>query len=378
MKLSHSTRKIIFLLLIFMPLIYAPVMAVTSQSDMPHGQIAFIQFGGKNGHLEKDICIVTIETDDEACVSNTSNYDEYDPAWSPDGKYLIYHVAELPFGSAPSVTYVYDLEHETFETMPRSWYSHSWSADGSRFLTTDDYSGQGTSEIYAVRLSDYQVERLTNNDVYDFNPMWSPDEKQIGYVSGYPDGNLMLMSADGSDQKQLTDPPMKINQEYKPAWSPDGKQIAFVVNGDFIGSDQTSEIYVINADGSNIRQLTKTGGANLNPQWSPNGAQLVFYGYAVGAFDDMGSRTSLRTEVFRMNADGSDLVNLTNSTGLDYQPTWSPDGNWIAFASTRESPGIFIMRPDGTDIHMVTHQPPFSEGGREGSYPVWRPEAVKP
>ena len=177
------------------------------------------------------------------------------------------------------------------------------------------------------------------------------------------------MSADGSGQKQLTTA-LKVNYRDRPVWSPDSQKIAFVVNGEFIGQDQTSEIYVVNADGTNLRQLTQTGGANLNPQWSPDGKQLVFYGYAVSAFDDIGSTTSLRTEVFRMNADGSDLINLTNNGGLDYQPEWSPDGNWIAFASTRKSPGIYIMRPDGLDIQMVTHEPPFSEGGRTTPSPT--------
>lgn len=371
-------RRIIIVLMIFAPLIYAPVIAAKSQTNQPIGQIAFVQYAGKNGQLEKDICLVTIETDEEACISHTSNYDEYDPSWSPDGKYLIYHVAELPFGSAPSVTYVYDLEHETFDTMPRSWYVYSWSPDGTRFTATDDYSGNGLTEIYAVTFGKYQVDRLTNNDVADFNPIWSPDGKQITYVSGYPDGNLMLMSADGSNQKLLTKAPMRINNEVKPAWSPDGKEIAFVVNGDFIGQDQTSEIYIVNADGSNLHSLTKTGGVNLNPQWSPDGKQLVFYGYAVGAFDDMGSTISLRTEIFRINADGSDFTNLTQSIGLDYQPIWSPDGQWIAFTSTREGPGIYIMRPDGTDIRMVTHEPPYSEGGRDANNPVWRPEPNTP
>ena len=193
----------------------------------------------------------------------------------------------------------------------------------------------------------------------------------------------MVMSADGSGQKQLTTT-LKVNYEVKPMWSPDSQQIAFVVNGEFIGQDQTSEIYIINADGTNLRQLTKTGGATLNPQWSPDGKQLVFYGYAVGAFDDIGSTTSLRTEVFRIYADGSDLINLTNSGGLDYHPTWSPDGEWIAFASTRQEKGkngrsgIFIMRPDGSDLQMLTNELPLIEGGSELNNPVWQPEPVKP
>ena len=62
---------------------------------------------------------------------------------------------------------------------------------------------------------------------------------------------------------------------------------------------------------------------------------------------------------------------------------WSPDGNWIAFTSTRRwegkvgVSGIFIMRPDGTNVRMLTNEPPLIEGGSDANYPVWRPEPVK-
>ncbi|MBA3871657.1 MAG: PD40 domain-containing protein [Anaerolineae bacterium] len=380
MKLAiirNPLQKIAALVLIFTPLIYAPVLAATSQTNQPSGQIAFVQYAGKNGALEKDICMVTIETDDEKCITNTSDKDEYDPAWSPGGKILAYQVADLPLGDGKTETHLYDLEQNQVTVLPTNWFIYSWSPDGTRFTATDDYSGRGFTEILAVTFGTYQVDRLTNNDVADLQPEWSPDGRKITYLSGFPDSNLMLMSADGSNQKQLTNT-IKVNNEVKPVWSPDGKQIAFVVNGEPNKMDENSEIYVINSDGSNLRQLTKTGGVNLNPQWSPNGKQLVFYGYAAGAFADVSSTTSLRTEIFQINADGSDLKDLTQNTGLDYQPVWSPDGQWIAFASTQKGPGIYIMQPDGADVRMVTHQPPFSEGGLEGNNPVWRPEPITP
>ncbi len=349
-----------------------PVNAKILQENVPSGQIAFVKWAGKNGELQRDICTITLETEDEKCITNTSNKDELGPIWSPDGQILAYQVADLPLGEGKTETHLYDLEKGQVTVLPTAWFINSWSPDGKRFVTTDFIDQRGFGEIALVHLADYQVERLTDNKVADLQPSWSPDGNSIAYLSGFPDSDLKVMSADGSGQKQLTTA-LEVNYEVKPVWSPDSQKIAFVVNGEFIGQNQTSEIYVVNADGTHLRQLTKTGGANLNPQWSPDGKQLVFYGYAVGAFDDMGSTTSLRTEVFRIHADGSDLINLTNSGGLDYQPVWSPDGNWIAFASTQEGSGIYIMRPDGTDTQMVTHEPPFSEGGREANNPVWRP-----
>jgi TolB protein len=184
----------------------------------------------------------------------------------------------------------------------------------------------------------------------------------------------MVMTADGTEIRVLV-AEVPINREVQPQWSPDSSAIAFVVNTENVGLDQPGEVYVIDVDSSNLRQLTSNGGVNINPRWSPDGTQIVFYGYALGAFDDMGDPNSLRTEIFLIDADGSNLLNLSQSTGLDYHPSWSPDGEWIAFASTRASPGIFIMRPDGSDVRMVTNEPPFAEGGRGANNPVWRPVA---
>jgi Tol biopolymer transport system component len=362
---------ILFSVFIFSQAVNAELL----QENALMGQIAYVKWAGKNGELQREICLINLETESDKCITNTSDKDETNPQWSPDGKILAYQVSDLPLGDGKTETHLYDLKKGQITVLPTAWFINSWSHDGKRFVTTDFIDQRGFGEIAIVQLGDYQVERLTNNTAADLQPSWSPDGNRIAYLSGFPDSALMVMSADGSGQKQLTSE-IKVNYEVKPIWSPDSQKIAFVVNGEFIGQDQTSEIYVINADGTNLRQLTNTGGVNLNPQWSPDGKQLAFYGYAVGAFDDIGSTTSLRTEVFRINADGSDLTNLTNSGGLDYQPTWSPDGNWIAFASIRKSPGIYIMRPDGSDIQMVTHEPPFSEGGREANSPVWRPEPV--
>jgi TolB protein len=317
-----------------------------------------------------DICIINIDGSGDYCLTNTDDVVERDPVWSPDGRFLAYHATDEPVGLGSSTTYIYDFEHGETRELPGGWYVDEWSPDGAFLLTTK--FDEGDTDIYVLRPDGSDLQVLTDDQIADFSPTWSPDGTQIAYITGLPEGTLMIMDADGDNPHALTSD-LHVSIEVSPAWSPDSSQIAFAVNSDYITGDQPSEIYVINADGTDLHQLTDTGRVNLDPRWSPDGSQIVFYGYEVGAFDDPGDTTSLRTDVFIMNADGSGLTNLTQRGSLDYHPAWSPDGEWIAFASTWEAPGIFIMRPDGTDMRMVTNEPPFAEGGREANNPVWRP-----
>jgi TolB protein len=123
-------------------------------------------------------------------------------------------------------------------------------------------------------------------------------------------------------------------------WSPDGTKIAFTSNrtGDF-------EIFVMNADGTNPLNLSNDPGrSNFGPAWSPDGSRIAFTsnpGATVGTGGD--------DEIFVMNTDGSSLVNLTNHTADDFWPSWSTDGSRIAFTSGRTGDlEVFVMNADGS------------------------------
>jgi ABC-type sugar transport system substrate-binding protein len=152
------------------------------------------------------------------------------------------------------------------------------------------------------------------------------------------DGNLEIyrMSPDGSDTVNLTNNP---KDDFKPSWSPDGRRIAFVSNRE---NDQGGGqfIYVMNADGSDVHQLTFENDSNW-PDWSHDGSQVTY---------------TSKGDIFIINADGSgEAVNLTNSPEEDSQSRWSPNDSQIAWLSGKDGKlNAFVMNADGSKELQVT------------------------
>jgi len=152
------------------------------------------------------------------------------------------------------------------------------------------------------------------------------------------DGNreVYRMAPDGKDLVNLSNNP---GDDTNPVWSPDGSQIAFVSNRE---NDQNGGqfIYVMNADGSNVRQLTVENESKL-PDWSHDGSQITY---------------SFKGDIYVIKADGSgQSVQLTNSPELDDQPNWSPDGKQITWLSGKNGQrNIYIMDADGSNVRQVT------------------------
>src|SRR3990172_5326785 len=122
------------------------------------------------------------------------------------------------------------------------------------------------------------------------------------------------------------------------------------------------EIWVMNGDGTNPVQLTNNPGNDIFPAWSPDGRKIAFASQVVP-----GDRTS--TEIFVMKADGTRQTRLTFNAVNDVQPTWSPDGKKIAFRRTDPGPNfeIYVMNTDGTGERNLTNNPAFDFG------PDWSP-----
>jgi len=186
----------------------------------------------------------------------------------------------------------------------------------------------GGTTIHVVSARGGRTRRLSDGRLDDF-PAWSPDGAQIAF-SSFRGGTsqIYLMKADGSGERRLTSGPGSASD---PAWSPDGTRIAFTKTPE--GS--TGDIHVIGVDGRGEAQLTDTdtpthGTLSHDDQaaWSPDGTRIAFISNR-----DVG----LDYEIWLMNADGSARRGLTRTRELelDQAPAWSPDGSRLAFSRGR-------------------------------------------
>jgi Tol biopolymer transport system component len=203
----------------------------------------------------------------------------------------------------------------------------------------------------------------------------SGEEGRIAFVSQRRDGNdldVWWMRPDGSHLVNLT--PDSEADEWEPSWRPDGRKLAFISNRvtpTNPGPDPDFEIFVMNADGSGVRQLTVNNVVDEAPNWSPDGRRLVFHrnldpkvpqaDYGHGNY-----------EVFTMQADGTHQRDLTNLPGSqELFPDWSPDGRRIAFDSNRDGDReIYTMRPDGSRVQQLT----FNGDRIDDGFPAWSPD----
>jgi TolB protein len=208
-------------------------------------------------------------------------------------------------------------------------------------------------QIYTVNNDGSDLRKISPNPNYnDQYPVFSPDGSKILFTHN---SNIYRMDADGSNLVDLF--PSSMLNESAPQWSPDGRKISFT-----LGSNTQTEIYVMNADGTNPTRLTNNSVYDFVWGWSPDGSKLAF-----------NSRRDGNDDIYVMNADGSNPVRLTTSPAQDLSASWSPDGNRIAFFSNRSSGiDIYVMNADGTNAINLTNTPSTIE-----TYPNWSPDGTK-
>jgi Tol biopolymer transport system component len=209
-------------------------------------------------------------------------------------------------------------------------------------------------DIYTVGVDGKDMKRLTNYGVYTAEGVLSPDGKRIVFTS-LKDGDLDIytMNVDGTDVKRLTTTP---GYDGGPWWSPDGKQIVYrawhydndkdlQAYKDLLAKrmirPNRMELFVMNADGSNQRQITKLGGANFGPSWTPDGKRIIFSSNHVAP-------RSGNFDLYIVNLDGTGLEQITTNGVFDGFPMFSPDGKKIIWASNRHD-----AKPNETNLFVA-------------------------
>ena len=270
--------------------VFAPAGA---QAAFPGGS-GKLAFSSPRSGFPTESNLYTMAADGSAQTQVTNaNGDDLYPAWSPNGAVIAF---QRDAGLHPAI-----------------W---SMNADGSN------------------------LRQLTSTATDEVHPAWSPDGTRIVFASdratpGRNMSDLFVMNADGTGQTNISNTPT-IDEDY-PAWSPNGAKIAFSRDGD---------IATVAPDGTGLAVLTATERIEFEPDWSPNNTQLV-YRAGVNADD----------EIYKMNADGSNVTNLTNTgPAVEERPAWSPAGDKIAFVKGAFGAAeVWLMNPDGSGQTRLTN-----------------------
>ena len=179
---------------------------------------------------------------------------------------------------------------------------------------------------------------------------WSPDGSQIAFSASDSEGEvgIHLMNADGSNRISLVSASdVAASALWGAVWSPDGAKIAFVS-----ASERTYGIYVIDKDGSNVQRLTESGATDRESVWSTDGSRIAFTRTTVISTADY----TVNSDIYLMNADGSDIVQLTDDPSPDRWPIFLLNGREIAFQSTRDgNDAIYVMNIEGSNLRLLTH-----------------------
>jgi Tol biopolymer transport system component len=259
----------------------------------------------------------------------------------------------------------------------------STAAPQGQIVFDDSNDGTAHPQIYVEQADGSDVRRLVTSDFDDFNPALSPDGKQVVFSRTFAQDSagIFIVNVDGTGLRQVDKTScVKLciadNVEGH-AWSPDGTQVLITrVMTDGLGRIANVGVWVIKVDGSGARQVTgqnaPAGSQDGEGSWSPDGKHLVFQ-------RNLNTSTN-STAIYSIALDGTHLQQVTPWTLSAGDPSWSPDGTLILFQSPAE-PTPFVeqhietIHPDGTGLTQLTTGMSALPDGRQGSFhPSWSPD----
>ena len=314
----------------------------------------------------------------------TSEFHEYYLEWTPDGAQIAFNYApaSMPDGreNSKSAIWLVDVDNPRLRMvvdanpgylLPYGFHADV-SPDGTRIVyATCEFPSEGLRgygensersayryEIAVINLDGAEQQRLTKNTYRDHYPVWSPDGSRIAFIAnpsnpaalsrrGYWKSIVLnTMSVDGSDVRQAVVSVASALAYAPPVWSPNGQHMAFVSH---YGSGDI--LFTVRADGSELMKIgTVENMTNLRrgdlsmvvlPTWSPDGERLAF------ALADVEGELG---GIYTARPDGTDLLQVAEPLGNVSQVLWSPDGSEILVVADQE---LFLIQPDGSGLNAM-------------------------
>ncbi len=215
----------------------------------------------------------------------------------------------------------------------------------------------GNKEIYVMNADGTNARAATANRSINNFPDWSPDGEALVYTSYRFRNEPRLFISSRGKRRPGRLLPGQDRSQYRGVFDPLGEKLAVVIS-----NAGASDLYLVRDDGSRLRRLTRTRAIEVSPTWSPDGEQIAFVSDKTGA-----------PQIYIMDVQGGGKVRrLTFNGSYNTAPTWSPDGLWIAYeARVAGQFDIWLIDPEGTvNVPLVTH--PRSDEG-----PSWAPNSRK-
>jgi Tol biopolymer transport system component len=278
----------------------------------------------------------------------------------------------------------------TMLSQVRDSYPHL-SPDGSRIVFQSNRTG--SNQIWLMNQDGSGVTQLTNlPDAGAETPVWSPDGEHIAFAVYLAEGNndVFVMKSNGSDHRQVTFGP---GYDGHPHWSFDGERIVFNSDRDTPDhgapwNERWHDIWSVRVDGTEVIKHTDCRSVCTYGSFSPNGKAILYRKVDIETGLDWALEvTEKNSEIYVANRDGSGARKLASHPAFDGWPLWSPDGQWVVFASNRAGPALtgqlWFVKPDGEGLHQFTAgdwghaQPSFSAVGdqvlayRFQEFPNW-------